>query len=135
VAAAAVYFAAVFLCGFVLGAVRVLVIAPRAGDTMGVVLETPVILAFSWIVCRRCIARFNVGPTMRHRLMMGLAAFVLLQGSEFCLGTLVFGRAPADYIAAFTAAAGAIGLAAQVGFAILPVLVARGSTGRRQPRP
>jgi hypothetical protein len=129
VAAAAVYAAAVFLCGFVLGTLRVLVIAPRVGDTVGVVLETPVILTFSWMVCRRCIARFNVAPGMRHRVMMGLVAFVLLQGAEFCLGTVLFGRAPADYVAAFAAAPGAIGLAAQVGFALLPVLVGRRADG------
>ena len=37
----AVYFAIVFLVGFALGALRTLVMAPRLGDTLAVLLERP----------------------------------------------------------------------------------------------
>jgi hypothetical protein len=33
---------------------RVLLIAPRLGETAAVFLETPLILAASWFVCRWC---------------------------------------------------------------------------------
>ena len=129
VKAATVYFAAVFLCAFVLGAIRVLLVAPHLGDTAGVMLETPIILAISWAVCRRCIERFNVGSTIRHRLIMGSVALILLQGAEFCIAIALFGRTATDYVAAFATAPGAIGLAAQVGFAILPAVVAMRPSG------
>ena len=49
--AGGVYFVAVFLFGFVLGTARTLIVLPRVGETVGVVLEAPVILAISWVTC------------------------------------------------------------------------------------
>jgi hypothetical protein len=48
--AGALYALLVFLIGFILGTIRVLLIAPRLGETIAVLLETPVILgaSFGW---------------------------------------------------------------------------------------
>jgi hypothetical protein len=52
---------------------------------------------------------------------MGLVAFVVLMSAEVGLGA-VFGRSTADQLGAYGSLAGAIGLGAQVIFAMLPVI-------------
>ena len=66
-----VYFGIVFLVGFVLGAVRTFVIAPRLGATPAVLLEAPIILAVSWFVAIWCVGRFMVPAAPLARLTMG----------------------------------------------------------------
>jgi hypothetical protein len=48
----AVYAIIAFLIGFILGAIRVLLVAPRLGGTLAVIIETPIMLTTSWFVCR-----------------------------------------------------------------------------------
>ena len=52
---------------------------------------------------------------------MGLIAFLVLMWAEVGLGA-VFGRSIADQLATYGSLAGAIGLAAQVIFAVFPVI-------------
>ena len=52
---------------------------------------------------------------------MGLVAFLVLMSAEFGLGAAL-GRSLLDQFASYGSLAGAIGLAAQVLFAILPVI-------------
>ena len=68
--AAAAYFGIVFALGFVLGTLRVLVLAPTLGSTEAVLVEIPVMLTISWIVCGWLITRFDVSPRWRERLLM-----------------------------------------------------------------
>jgi hypothetical protein len=120
--AGVIYTFAVFLVGFVLGAIRVTLIVPRLGETAAVCLETPIMLAASWQVSRWCTARFAVPNTLAARLGMGLVAFATLMALEFELAVLAFGRSPADYLAALATLPGAIGLASQIAFAFIPLL-------------
>ena len=53
--AGALYANIVFLIGFILGTIRVLLLAPRLGETTAVIAEVPVMLAASWFVCRWCV--------------------------------------------------------------------------------
>jgi len=50
--AGCVYALSVFAIGFVLGAIRVLVLAPRLGNAVAVALEVPFMLAVSWKLSR-----------------------------------------------------------------------------------
>jgi hypothetical protein len=52
---------------------------------------------------------------------MGLVAFLVLMSAEFGLGT-VLGRSLVDQLAIYKSLPGAIGLAAQVIFAMFPVI-------------
>jgi hypothetical protein len=61
--AGALYAIIVFLIGFILGSIRVLLVAPRLGETIAVIIEAPVILAASWFVCRCCVKRLDVAAT------------------------------------------------------------------------
>ena len=127
VAAATRYALTVFAAGFLLGTFRVLWLAPRLGPTAAVALELPLILAVAWIACRRTAT--SVPTTPRARLAMGGIAFLLLMAAEALIGT-AFGRGLAAQIRELTTAAGLLGLAGQIAFALFPLLQLRAG-----PRP
>jgi hypothetical protein len=119
--AGALYAIVVFSIGFILGTIRVLLLAPRLGEATAVIVEVPIMLTASWFVCRWCVDRLDVRRTVPARSLMGLVAFLVLMSAEVGLGA-VFGRSLADQLAIYRSLAGAIGLAAQVIFAIFPVI-------------
>lgn len=126
VKAGVAYFALLFAVGFGLGTVRTLVLAPRLGALGAVLIELPVILAISWAICRWLVMRFAVGPAWSERLLMGIVAFVLLLLAELILSVAAFGGTAAGFVAAFGTSAGAAGLAGQVLFGVMPLVVRRG---------
>jgi hypothetical protein len=78
-------------------------------------------LAASWFVCRWCVDRLNARRTVPARSLMGLVAFLVLMSAEVELG-VVLGRSIVDQLAMYKSPSGAIGLAAQVIFAMFPVI-------------
>jgi hypothetical protein len=121
VAAGAAYFLIVFLLGFGLGMIRVLLVAPRLGETTAVLLETPFMLAASWTSCGWCLRRFEVPPKADARAVMGVVAFALLMAAELAISVLIFGRSPTGFVAGYLTTPGAIGLAAQAAFGLMPL--------------
>ena len=119
--AGALYAIVVFSIGFILGTIRVLLLTPRLGETTAVIIEAPIMLAASWFVCRWCVNWINVRRTVPTRSVMGWVAFLLLMSAEVGLG-VVLGRSLGDQLDSYGYSAGAIGLAAQVIFAMFPVL-------------
>jgi len=124
VGASIAYFAVAFAAGVVLGTVREIVVAPRLGGLAAVALEVPIMLAISWVAAGAFIRRFAVPATIAARLTMGGLAFLFLQAAELALGS-AFGTPPTTYVAALATAKGALGLSAQVGFALLPLALLR----------
>ncbi|MDE2405087.1 MAG: hypothetical protein KGM17_10520 [Sphingomonadales bacterium] len=118
IGAAVRYVAPVFACGFVLGTVRNLWLADRVGATAAVALELPVMLAASWLVAGAVLRRRPLAR--RRRFTMGLASLTMLLGAEAVLAA-VLGRS-GDWLAAMATWPGALGLAGQVGFAVIPAL-------------
>ena len=127
IGAGLVYGLVVFSIGFILGAIRTLVVVPRTGVTAAVLAEAPVILYTSWIISRRLIFRFNVADKAASRILMGGIAFAVLMVCELGLSVLIFHRTGGEFFAAFASMPGAIGLVAQVLFAVFPYI--------RLPRP
>ena len=118
--AGAAYFAVVFACAFAVGTVRVLIITPRVGEVAALLLEAPIIIALSWLVCGWSVRRFTVPTDAADRVSMGVVAFALLMAAEAGLAVLVFGQSLAAHFAAYTRFAGALGLSAQLVFAAMP---------------
>src|SRR5438477_5712827 len=114
------YAIVVFLIGFGLGTFRVLLLIPHVGETVAVSLETPLMLAASWFVCRWCVDLLDVPRRVGARAVMGVVAFTVLMLAEFGLSALVFGRSEAEFAASYSSVSGAIGLVAQIIFAIFP---------------
>lgn len=126
--AGGVYTLLVFAVAFALGVLRVLLIAPRIGELAAVAIEVPVMLAIAWPICARIVRSFALGRGS-ERAAMGASAFALLMALEWSLATLIFGRPIEDTLTGYGTAAGLLGLAGQVGFALLPLLQRRQADG------
>ena len=135
VRAGLVYALVVFAVGFALGTIRILLVVPRFGPTIAVLVEAPLMLAASWWVCLKCAARFRVTVSVRARLLMGLVAFATLLAAEIGLAAVAFGQSPVDYGLRLRSLPAAIGLCAQIAFASFPLLQAGACrVGRQESR-
>ena len=126
-----VYFILVFVPAFAFGVFRTLILAPRLGPAVAVLIEAPVILTLSWFAARWCVRRFGVTQAMGVRLLMGLAAYALLMAVEFAFAVAVFGQSPAGYAASLQTTPGVLGITAQLGFALIPMIQAAVSRSSR----
>jgi hypothetical protein len=115
----------VFALGFVLGALRETVVAPRLGALAAVLIEVPAMLAASYAAARFLVRRLAVPDGAAPRLAMGGLAFALLMLAETLVGVLLMGRSPGDQLAAYAQPREAVGLAAQIGFALIPLIAGR----------
>jgi hypothetical protein len=113
------YVAPVFAVAFLLGALRVTFVAPLTGPLLAVALEVPVVLALSWWVAGLVLGHWPLGPG--RRLAMGALAFLLLMLAELATA-LAFGQTAPQFLAAMATAPGALGLAGQIGFGLIPLL-------------
>lgn len=132
------YFLLVFAIGFALGTIRVTLVIPRLGDTNAVLIELPVMLALSWIACAWLVRRCAVPPRVAERLAMGGFAFALLMVGDLAVSVLGLGRTVAQHLAAYQTTGARLGLAAQLVFALFPLIqrvVARRRTTGASPRP
>jgi hypothetical protein len=116
------YTASVFAVAFVMGVIRVTLVAPRLGDVAAVLLEAPFVLAASWGLSTWCIRRLRVSGDGRARAWMGGVAFVALMALEFSVSVLALAETAEHYVARLATSAGLLGLATQVGFATIPWL-------------
>lgn len=133
VLAGSLYFALVFALGFVLGTVRTLLVPHLPGDgrLLGVLIELPLMLVASWMLCGFVIRRRAVAPAVGARVVMGGWAFTLLILAEMLVGAWLFGRSPAAHFALYRDPSYALGLAAQLVFAAMPLLRLRDSRESR----
>ena len=125
------YVTVVFAVGFALGALRVLVLTPRLGENIAVLLELPIILAVSWFACRWLITRFNVPSQLTSRLIMGGLAFTILMIAELGVSVFVFGRTFSGHLGQYETWHSLLGLAGQITFAVFPLVqaaIARGNS-------
>ena len=118
--AGGLYFIIVFAAGFLFGALRVTMVAPRLGAVPAVLVELPLILCVSWFACGWILRRWPMRTRDGEDVLMGIVAFLLLMAGEAMLSVLLTGRPPADFLLRMLTAEGAIGLLGQIAFAALP---------------
>ncbi len=126
--AGALYFAAVFAAGFVLGVLRTLVLLPRIGPLLAVLVELPIILGFAWLVSARILRLLRLSSA--EAAGMGAVAFALLMLGETAISTLLSSRSLAEHLSMYAQLPHALGLAGQVAFAAFPRIQARRSHAR-----
>jgi hypothetical protein len=116
------YFGIVFAVGFLLGTVRVLLLEPNFGDLLALSLELPIMLAVSWLACLWIIERFALPPLVMSRLAVGLVAFGLLMAAELGVSLFALGRSLSEHFSLYQRGLTAVGLLAQIAFALFPLV-------------
>ncbi|EXI92322.1 MAG: hypothetical protein AW12_00681 [Candidatus Accumulibacter sp. BA-94] len=114
------YFAGVFAVGFLLGVLRTLVLVPRVGETVAVLIELPVILGASWLICRRILRQASLSRAAA--VVMGASAFALLMITELSISMLLANWSLAAHLALYAESAHRLGLAGQLAFALFPLV-------------
>jgi hypothetical protein len=120
--AGVVYFAVVFAAGFVLGVPRILFVAPRLGESLAVLLELPLMLAFSWGACSWLVARLRVPAKVTARLIMGGTSFAMMMAAELSVTVFMLGLSTAEHLSSYCELPPLLGLVGQVAFATLPLV-------------
>jgi hypothetical protein len=123
-----VYFTVVFTLAFAMGVARALVVAPRIGPTAAVLLEVPILVVASWMIARRLLRHRSL--TRPQRAVAGVVAFTLTMVSEAALSAVLRGQSVADWAVTLATPLGLIGLAGQIAFAAMPVLLGLGRPDR-----
>jgi hypothetical protein len=121
--AALCYAVTVFAIGFLLGAVRVLVVAPRIGAIASVLVELPLILTASFHVARRVLHYWQIPAQTMPRLLLGALAFAVLLALELTISMALFGNSLNQFFAHYQTPEGLIGVCGQLIFAGIPVLL------------
>lgn len=125
IAAGVAYFAIVYAIGFVLGTIRTLLLMPRVGLLAAIVIELPLLLGASWLICRWLTQALALPATSGPRIAMGLVAFALLLAAEAALSMLLIGETFAQHLASYRGLPQLLGLAGQILFALFPLLQLR----------
>ena len=105
--------------GFVFGVMRTMLVAPAIGAFAAVAIETPLMLAACTPLARWCLRRWAI-TRPSDAALMGLMAFAVLMVCEVLLG-LALGQNLPVMLPAIARPAGLLGLAGQIGFALLPL--------------
>ncbi len=119
------YFALVFGAGFVMGMVRVPLLAPRLGERIAELLEMPLMLAAIYFAARYVVRRFAVPPSADPRLQVGVMALLLLLAAELTFAVMLQDQSLAEYIASRDPVSGSVYLAMLGVFAGMPWLLLR----------
>jgi hypothetical protein len=118
----ALYFALVFGAGFALGTVRVLLVVPRVGERTAELLETPVMLAVTFLAARWVVMRFSL-THRASRLGAGCIALALLLIAEALVVLWVRHLTMSEYFATRDPVSGTVYVLMLVFFALMPLFV------------
>ncbi|MCK7613789.1 hypothetical protein [Roseibium sediminicola] len=123
------YSLCVFAIGFVLGAVRVLFLAPQAGELTAVAVELPLMLLASYLVAKPVLRHWRIPRRFGDRLAMGSLAFAILMVFEVTLSLTVFGNTLAQHLSRYGEPVAWLGLAGQMVFAAIPLILLASENG------
>jgi hypothetical protein len=119
-----IYGLIIFGLGFLLGTLRVLLIAPQLGEAMAVIVELPIMLLACWLAAGWTVRRYR--PATRDAaLLIGVVGFAVLMLGELAVALTLFGLTPAGWIASFGMPTAQLGLIAQLIAVAFPLIHAR----------
>jgi hypothetical protein len=128
--AALLYCGIVFTAGVLLGAIRTFWLAPLSGELVAVGLEAPLLLAIAWSACSWITERLEISESFLDRLIMGGGALAVLICAEAAIALIAEERSVSEHLLQYGESAVLLGLLAQLGFAIFPLLRERRESGR-----
>ena len=123
--AAALYFAAVFGAGFVLGPIRMLWAEPRFGPRLAELIEAPIMLVVIVVAARWIVGSYARQFPVRRRVTLGVVALLLMLVAEFALVTWLRGESIGNYFAGRDPVSGSVYYVLLVVFAAMPALLRR----------
>ena len=118
--AGTVYFLLLYVIGFLLGATRELLLAPRFGVVVASALEALPMLAAIFHFAPLIARRFGLAPKSAGRMLMGFFGLVLLMGAEIAMTRAMRGLSPEQWLAHFASVEGVIYAALLAAFAAMP---------------
>jgi hypothetical protein len=131
--AAATYFALVFGTGFVLGAIRVPFLVPRLGVRLAELLEMPWMALAMLLAARLVVQRQLTGRGPLTRAAVGGLALAFMVTAELAVGLVLLQRPLQDILIDRDPVSGVVYLALLLLYALLPLLLGRGSTTTAVP--
>lgn len=123
-----IYFAIVFGFGFIFGTIRTLWIVPHIGARTAELIETPLMIAISFLAAHKIVRHLHVPFTIFKRLTMGIVGLALMLCAEFTLVLWLRGLSLQQYFATRDPVSGTAYYFALLLFAIAPLLVGRHRT-------
>jgi hypothetical protein len=115
----AVYFALVFVVGFLLGVVRIVLLVPHLGERWAELAEMPFML-MAIVLSARYIVRRLPAPQRRSYLVSGGVALLLLVLTEFSVVLGIRGLSVGEYFAERDPIAGGVYVLMLIIFAAMP---------------
>jgi hypothetical protein len=128
---AGAYFGIVFGVGFLLGSVRVPLLAPRIGERSAELVEMPLMFIAIFFAAGYAVRRYGASIGPLGWALVGILALALLVGAELLLAVVLAGRGVGEYIASRDPVSGAVYLGMLLVFAAMPWL-RRGLGGTHQ---
>ncbi len=120
--AGAVYFLLLYVIGFLLGATRELLLAPRLGVAVASAIEAIPMFAAIFHFAPLIARRFGIPPKSAARLLMGFFGLALLIGAEIAMTRAMRGLSPEQWLAHFVSFEGVIYALLLACFAAMPWL-------------
>ena len=120
--AGAVYFLLLYVVGFILGATRELLLAPRLGVAVASAIEGLPMFAAIFHFAPLIARRFGIPPKSGGRMLMGFFGLTLLIGAEIAMTRAMRGLSPGQWLAHFASFEGAIYAVLLACFAAMPWL-------------
>lgn len=132
------YFAVVFVLAAMLGALRTLYVVPEFGQSLAVAIELPFILIFAWFACHWLMIKCAV-ESWQDRVSMSAIAFALLLVAEwttrFVFNRVILGDGTLPPVVATQSFADGLGIAGQVAFGLLPLIMRTDTPQETWPKP
>jgi hypothetical protein len=130
---ALLYFALVFGAGFALALIRIPLLVPHMGVRAAELIEMPFMLMVIYFAARWIVRRMPAPAARTARLVVGVLALGLLLLAEFTLVPWLQGLSVREAIASRDPVSGAAYAMSLVVFALMPLLVARGTHAQTTP--
>jgi hypothetical protein len=116
------YFLVVFGAGFVLGPIRVLWLEPRLGQTMAVLIESPILVLAMWFAAASAPVWARMQGGALDYFCMGITALLFQQAADWAVGFGLRGMTLTDQLAYLASPAGLIYVATLIVFLFMPLI-------------